>query len=312
MTYPRLGPATHGGPPPGTAGFDDARRTPQRADNAPDKALFPDGTTKADLAEYYRDVAPVMLPHVRDRPISMQRFNGGIERPGFFQKDIPKGAPAWVPTVRVPKKGGTVEHVLANETATLVWLANQNCITPHVFTARADRLDRPDRMIWDLDPSGADEFPLVQRTALALGALLRDAGCEPFAMTTGSRGIHVVVPIRRRYGFDAVRDAALAVADALAEQHPDELTTAFRKEKRGGRLFLDVNRNGRAQTAVPAYAVRPRPGAPVATPLHWPEVEDDALRPDRWTLANVRARLDAEGDPWAHLPRAAGPLPRLS
>src|SRR4029077_10823619 len=121
----------------------------------PDKALFPDGTTKADLAEYYRDVAPVMLPHVRDRPISMQRFNGGIERPGFFQKDIPKGAPEWVPTVRVPKKGGTVEHVLANETATLVWLANQNCITPHVFTARADRLDRPDRIIWDLDPSGA-------------------------------------------------------------------------------------------------------------------------------------------------------------
>jgi len=277
----------------------------------PDKALFPDGTTKADLAEYYRDVAPVMLPHVRDRPISMQRFNGGIERPGFFQKDIPKGAPEWVPTVRVPKKGGTVEHVLANETATLVWLANQNCITPHVFTARADRLDRPDRIIWDLDPSGADEFPLVRRTALALGALLRDAGCEPFAMTTGSRGIHVVVPIRRRYAFDAVRDAALAVADALAEQHPGDLTTAFRKEKRGGRLFLDVNRNGRAQTAVPAYAVRPRPGAPVATPLHWQEVEDDALRPDRWTLANVRERLDAEGDPWSHLPRAAGALPRL-
>ena len=208
-----------------------------------------------------------------------------------------------MPTVRVPKKGGTVEHVLANETATLVWLANQNCITPHVFTARADRLDRPDRIVWDLDPSGDDEFPLVQRTALALGALLREAGCEPFAMTTGSRGIHVVVPIRRRYGFDAVRDAALAVADALAEQHPDELTTAFRKEKRGGRLFLDVNRNGRAQTAVPAYAVRPRPGAPVATPLHWPEVEDDALRPDRWTLATVRDRLDAEGDPWA-APRA--------
>src|SRR6185312_16273652 len=165
----------------------------------PDKALFPDGTTKADLAEYYRDVAPVMLPHVRDRPISMQRFNGGIERPGFFQKDIPKGAPEWVPTVRVPKKGGTVEHVLANETATLVWLANQNCITPHVFTARADRLDRPDRIIWDLDPSGEDEFPLVRRTALALAALLREAGSEPFAMVTGSRGIHVVVPLTRRW-----------------------------------------------------------------------------------------------------------------
>jgi bifunctional non-homologous end joining protein LigD len=278
----------------------------------PEKALFPDGTTKADLAAYYRDVAPVMLPHVRDRPISMQRFNGGIARPGFFQKDIPKGAPEWVPTVVVPKKGGSVRHVLANETATLVWMANQNCITPHVSTARADRLDRPDRIVWDLDPTGEDEFALVRRTALALGALLRDAGSEPFAMTTGSRGIHVVVPIRRRYAYEAVRDAALAVADALAEQHPDELTTAFRKEKREGRLFLDVNRNGRAQTAVPAYAVRPRPGAPVATPLQWEEVEDEALRPDRWGLGNVRERLERDGDPWSGIAAAAAGLPRLA
>jgi bifunctional non-homologous end joining protein LigD len=278
----------------------------------PDKALFPEGTTKCDLAAYYRDVAPAMLPHVRDRPISMQRFNGGIESAGFFQKDIPKGAPEWVPTIRVPKKGGTVEHVLANETATLVWMANQNCITPHVSTARVDRLDRPDRIVWDLDPSGDDDFGLVRRTALSLAALLREAGSEPFAMVTGSRGIHVVVPIRRRYGYDAVRDAALAVADALAAQHADELTTAFRKEKRGGRLFLDVNRNGRAQTAVPPYAVRPRPGAPVATPVRWEEVEDDGLRPDGFTLANVRDRLERDGDAWARIGASAGALPRLS
>jgi bifunctional non-homologous end joining protein LigD len=276
----------------------------------PDKALFPDGITKADLAEYYRDVAPAMLPHVRDRPISMQRFNGGITRPGFFHKDIPKGAPDWVPTVEVPKKGGTVRHVLANETATLVWLANQNCITPHVSTARADRLDRPDRIVWDLDPSGED-FDLVRRTAIDLGGLLREAGCEPFAMVTGSRGIHVVVAITRRYAYDAVRDAALAIADALVERSPDDLTTAFRKEKREGRLFLDVNRNGRAQTAVPAYAVRPRPGAPVATPLAWDELEDSGLRPDGWTLRTVGARLERDGDPWAAIARSAGGLPRL-
>jgi bifunctional non-homologous end joining protein LigD len=177
----------------------------------PDKALFPDGTTKADLAAYYRDVAPAMLPHVHDRPVSMQRFNGGITRPGFFAKEVPKGAPDWVPTVEVPKKGGTVRHVLANETATLVWLANQNCITPHVSTARADRLDRPDRIVWDLDPSG-DDFDLVRRAALALGDRLRAGGTEPFAMVTGSRGIHVVVAIRRRHAYGAVRDAALAVA----------------------------------------------------------------------------------------------------
>jgi bifunctional non-homologous end joining protein LigD len=277
----------------------------------PDKVLFPGGITKVDLAAYYRDVAPAMLPHVRDRPVSMQRFNAGIERPGFFQKDLPRGAPDWIRTVRVPKKGGTVCHVLANDTATLVWLANQNAITPHVFTARADRLDRPDRIVWDLDPSGEDEFPLVRRTALELGALLREAGCEPFAMATGSRGVHVVVAIRRRYGFDAVRDAALAVAEALAERRPGELTTAFRKEKREGRLFLDVNRNGRAQTAVPPYAVRPRPGAPVATPLRWAELDDGGLRPDGWTLRTVLGRLERDGDPWAGIARSAGALPRL-
>jgi bifunctional non-homologous end joining protein LigD len=276
----------------------------------PGKVLFPDGITKCDLAAYYRDVAPTMLPHVHDRPVSMQRFNAGIERPGFFQKDIPRGAPDWVGRVRVPKKGGTVCHVLANETATLVWLANQNCITPHVSTARVDRLDRPDRIVWDLDPAG-DDFGLVRRTALELGALLRDAGCEPFAMTTGSRGIHVVVAIRRRFGYEAVRDAALAVAEALADRHPDALTTAFRKERREGRLFLDVNRNGRAQTAVPPYAVRPRPGAPVAAPVRWAEVEDDGLRPDAWGLRSVLDRLERDGDPWADIARAAGGLPRL-
>jgi bifunctional non-homologous end joining protein LigD len=275
----------------------------------PDKALFPDGITKLDLAEYYRDVAGAMLPHVRDRPVSMQRFNGGIGRPGFFHKDIPKGAPEWVPTIEVPKKGGTVRHVLANEVATLVWLANQNCITPHVSTARADRLDRPDRIVWDLDPSG-DDFDLVRRTAIDLGALIREAGCEPHAMVTGSRGIHVVVAIQRRYGYADVRAAALAVAEALVERSPDDLTTEFYKEKREGRLFVDVNRNGRAQTAVPAYAVRPRPGAPVATPLRWDELEDGGLRPDGWTLRTIRARLERDGDPWDGIAGTAGGLPR--
>jgi bifunctional non-homologous end joining protein LigD len=276
----------------------------------PSKALFPDGTTKADLAEYMRDVAPAMLPHVRDRPLSLQRFNQGIERGGFFQKELPRGAPDWVRRVQVPKHGGSVCHALAADAATLVWLANQNCVTPHVSTARADRLDRPDRIVWDLDPSGADEFDLVRRTALELGDVLRDAGREPFAMTTGSRGIHVVVAIRRRYEYDRVRDAALAVAEALVDRHPDELTTAFRKEKRAGRLFVDVNRNGWAMTTVPPYAVRPRPGAPVAAPLHWRELEDAALTAGRWTLRTIRDRLQRGGDPWADIAQTAGALPR--
>ena len=276
----------------------------------PSKKLFPDGTTKADLAEYMRDIAPVMLPHVRDRPLSLQRFNQGIERAGFFQKEMPRGAPDWVARVQVPKHGGSVCHALARDPATLVWLANQNAITPHVSTARADRLDRPDRIVWDLDPSGADEFDLVRRTALDLGEVLREAGREPFAMTTGSRGIHVVVAIRRRYDYDRVRDAALAVAETLVARSPDELTTAFRKEKRGGRLFVDVNRNGWAMTTVPPYAVRPRPGAPVATPLRWDELDDPALTADRWSLHTVRDRLERGGDPWADIAQTAGALPR--
>jgi bifunctional non-homologous end joining protein LigD len=275
-----------------------------------DKVLFPDdGITKEDLAAYYRDVAPRMVGLVRDRPVSLQRFNGGIGRPGFFQKNVEKGAPDWVKRVKVGKHGGSLWHVLANDPATLVWLANQNCITPHVWLSRADRLERPDRMIFDLDPPGKGEFALVRRTARELGDVLREAGVEPFAMTTGSKGVHVVVALQRRYGFDQVREAAVAVAQELVARRPRDLTIEFYKRKRDGRLFVDVNRNGYAATAVPPYGVRPLPGAPVATPLHWDELSDRRLTAQRWTLRTV---LDRDPDVWAGIGRAAGGLPRVS
>jgi bifunctional non-homologous end joining protein LigD len=275
----------------------------------PGKVLFPaDGITKGDLAAYYRDVAGWMIPHVRERPVSMQRFNAGISRDGFFQKNLPRGAPDWLRRVEVTKRGGRLVHALADDAAALVWLANQNCITPHVWTSRADRLDRPDRMIWDLDPAGDghDAFGLVRRTALELGALLRELQVEPWAMTTGSRGVHVVVPVRRRYDFQAVHASARAVADELVARRPDDLTTEFYVRKRAGRLFVDVNRNARAATAVPPYAVRPRPGAPVATPLRWEELEDATLRAESFTLRTV---LERPGDPWEQIARSAGRLP---
>jgi bifunctional non-homologous end joining protein LigD len=275
----------------------------------PDKVLFPDdGVTKADLAAYYRDAAPAMVPLVRDRPVSLQRFNNGIGGEGFFQKNVAKGVPPWVRRVEVAKRGGSLCHVLANDAPTLVWLANQNCITPHVWTARADRLERPDRMIFDLDPVADGDFALVRRTARELGAILREGGVEPFAMTTGSKGIHVVVVLRRRYGFEQVRDAAVAVAAELVARRPDELTTEFYKRKREGRLFVDVNRNAYAATAVPPYAVRARPGAPVATPLAWDELSDRRLTATRWTLRTV---LERDPGVWADVPRAAGGLPSL-
>src|ERR671934_579248 len=257
----------------------------------PRKVLFPDdGITKCDLAAYYRDVAGAMVPLVRDRPVSLQRFNSGIGREGFFQKNVSKGAPPWVKRVQVGKRGGSLWHVLANDAATLVWLANQNAITPHVWLSRADRPQQPDRMIFDLDPVGDEDFTLVRRTARELGDILREAGVEPFAMTTGSKGVHVVVALQRRYRFDQVRDAAVAVAEELVSRRPKDLTMEFYKRKRDGRLFVDVNRNAYAATAVPAYGVRARPGAPVATPLAWDELSDRRLTPRRWSIRTVLER----------------------
>jgi bifunctional non-homologous end joining protein LigD len=279
----------------------------------PDKLLFPgDGITKADLAVYLRAVAPTMVPHIRDRPVTLHRFNNGIAGPGFMQKEIPRGAPEWVRRVRVPKEGGTVCHALANDAATLVWLANVNCLTAHVWTSRADRLERPDRLVVDLDPEDDDDFPVVVRAALDLRSLLVDAGTTPFTMTTGSRGLHVVVALRRRHGFDAVLAAATALAEALVARAPDERTTAFRKAERGGRLYVDVLRNRWAQTVVAPYAVRARPHAPVAMPVRWEELEEGAVRrASQWPLRAALERLERAGDAWEDITRSAGPLPRF-
>ena len=268
----------------------------------PERVIWPDdGLTKRDLYDYFGAVAPAMLPNVRDRPLSMQRFRGAIDEGAFFQKEIPKGAPAWVARVRVDKHGGSVCHVLANDRATLQWLAQQGCVVPHVFTARADRLDRPDRLVIDLDPT-LEDFGAVRLAALACGAALRDHGLEPFAMVTGSRGVHVVAPLKRTRDGEDVLAWSRAFAQELADAEPDVLTTAFRKEKRGDRIYVDVARNGPAQTVVAPYAPRARPHAPVATPLRWEELEDPALRPDAWTMKTVLTRLDDLGsDPWSEI-----------
>jgi bifunctional non-homologous end joining protein LigD len=200
--------------------------------------------------------------------------------------------------------------MLAQDADTLRWLANQNCVTPHVWTARRDRLDRPDRMVFDLDPPDGAAFDDVRGAALALGERLRTAGLEPFAMTTGSRGVHVVAPLRRTWTSDAVREAAGAIGAALAAARPDSLTTEWRKEQRGGRILVDTARNTYAQTVVAPYALRALAGAPVATPLHWRELEDPGLHPRRWTIRTIGARLEERGDPWAQIASAAGALSR--
>jgi bifunctional non-homologous end joining protein LigD len=277
----------------------------------PDKLLFPDdGLTKADIAGYYEAVAEWMLPHIKNRPISMLRFPDGVGGHGFFHKNVPDYFPDWVKRVTVDKRGGTLVQAVVCDADTLVYLVGQNMITPHVWLSRADRIRQPDRLVFDLDPAPGADFAAVRRAARRTGELLRELGLEPFAQVTGSKGIHVWTPLRRRATFEDVRPFARAVAELLAARHPDELTLEFRKSERGGRILIDVMRNAYAQTSVPPYAVRPLPGAPVATPISWDELSDSKLRADRWTVTNVRKRLRAKGDPWADIASFARGLSR--
>lgn len=280
----------------------------------PDRIVFPEaGLTKLDLARHYAGVAEAMVPHVRGRPLALQSFPQGIAGEGFFLKNAPRHFPGWIATTDVPKReGGTVRHVIANDAATLVYLAGQNVVTPHVWTSRAGDLERPDRLIFDLDPS-RDCFDEVRAAARRLGALLHGIGLAAFAMTTGSRGLHVVVPLRRTATFGVVQEFARDVADALVGEDPDTLTVAFHREERGERIYVDINRTRYGQHAVAPYAVRPLPRAPVATPLRWGELDDPALDPQGWTVATIGERLAEAGDPWRDIQRharAIGPAAR--
>jgi bifunctional non-homologous end joining protein LigD len=277
----------------------------------PEKVLFPeDGLTKADLAGYYGSVAKWMVPHVRDRPLNLWRWNTGIGGRLVVQQDIPKGAPDWVQRVETPRrKGGSIEHVLCQDADTLRWLANQNCITPHVWSARRDRLDRPDRIVFDFDPEAGSDFTLVREGALLAGERLRELGLEPFAMVTGSKGIHVVAPLRRTRDAAWVRERAGELGVEIAARSPDTLTTEWRKEKRDGKILVDTARNTYGQTVVAPYAVRALPGAPVATPLAWEELSDAKLSAQAWTLRTVGERLAERGDPWAGIGGHAAALP---
>src|SRR5688572_14210372 len=238
-----------------------------------------------------------MLPHLRGRPVAMERYPDGIEKPGFFQKDASPYFPDWIRTVAVKKTGGVVRHVVCEDAATLVYLANQACVTPHVWLSRVDKLTYPDQMVFDLDPSGGG-FDLVKSTAESLKAVLDDVGLPAFIKTTGSRGLHVAVPLKRTEEFDGVRGFARALATVVVSQAPRERTLELLKSKRRGRVFVDTNRNAYAQTMAPAFAVRARRGAPVSCPIDWNELRERDLRPDGTTIRNVFDRLKKTGDIW--------------
>ncbi|WP_329123746.1 non-homologous end-joining DNA ligase [Streptomyces sp. NBC_01353] len=262
----------------------------------PGKELFPDdGITKADLAEYYRTVARRMLPQLRGRPLMLERHPNGIDDGRFMQKDTPDHFPDWIHRAELPKEGGTVAYAVCDDLATLLYLVDQACVTPHRWLSRADRPDHPDRLVFDLDPSG-DDFQQVREAAVLMHELLDELELPSALMTTGSRGLHVVVALDRRADFDDVHAFARDAAEILAARHPDRLTTAARKQARKGRLYLDVQRNAYGQTTVAPYAVRALPGAPVATPMSWAELDDPRLTARRWTLSTIGERLD--DDPW--------------
>ena len=274
----------------------------------PDRVLFPDdGITKGDLADYHRAVADALVPHLRDRPLMLQRFPEGIGAGGFYQKEAGRGVPGWIRTVEVDKEGGVVNHPVVDDVDALLALTNLSVVSFHRWPSRADRLTQPDVLVIDLDPS-TDDFDDVRRAAGWTRALLDELDLASYLQTTGSRGLHVVVPLDRSADTGAVDAFAADVARVLATRHPEALTAEFSKAARRGRLYLDTARNGWAQTAIAPYSVRPRPGAPVATPVTWDELADGALRPDGWTLRTVPDRLATSGDPWAGMGRRARAL----
>ena len=269
----------------------------------PEKVLFPeDGITKGDLAAYYEAIAPVMVPHVRGRPVTMERFPAGIGKKGFIQKDVSKGFPAWLERVEVPKKDGVVHHPIVTDARSLLWLANQNSITPHVWVTRVPDLSHPDICVFDLDPS-VDAPDMLRTAALQLRDLLEELGLPSWIKTSGSKGFHIVVPLDGRTDTGNVAGFAHAVGTLLVVRDPKNLTQEFHKVDRGRRILVDTGRNGYSATFAAAYAVRAKKGAPISVPCTWEEVESGKVAPQSFTIRNIADRMSEVGDLWADMKR---------
>jgi bifunctional non-homologous end joining protein LigD len=275
----------------------------------PEKVLFPDdGITKGELCAYYEGIAPDMLPHVRGRPVTMERHPAGIDKKGFIQKDVSKGFPAWLERVEVGKReGGVVHYPLANDARALVWLANQNSITPHVWTSRAPRLEHPDLCVLDLDPPD-DHSTSLREAVLRVRDLLEELGLPPLVKTSGSKGFHVVVALDADADFPGAWRFSHGAGAVLVKRHSHLFTQEFIKADRAGRIFVDTGRNAPGATFAAVYAVRPKPGAPVSAPCTWAEIERGLATPRAFTLRMMQARLAQVGDLWRELERHRRPL----
>jgi bifunctional non-homologous end joining protein LigD len=264
-----------------------------------EKVLFPeDGITKGELAAYYEEIAPVMVPHVHMRPVTMVRYPNGINKGSFWQKDVSRGFPEWLERVQVPKKDGVVNHPVITDTRSLLWMANQNSIGPHVWTSRAPHVYYPDICVFDLDPAAEDD-PEVRTAALQLRDLLDEMGLPSWVKTSGSKGFHIIVPLDAKTRHDEVDGFAHGVARLLIQRFPTMLTQEFSKADRHGRIYVDAGRNGYSATFAAVYAVRAKHGAPVSAPCTWEEIERGEVGPRTFTLRNMAARMDSVGDLWS-------------
>lgn len=277
----------------------------------PDKLLFPEAKlSKKDVANYYQNLASPFLRHAKDRPLAMHRFPEGIQEKDFFQKEVPNYFPDWVSRCTVSRKSAdAIPMLVADKQATLAYLAQQASIAQHLFLSRCDALKQPDKLLFDLDPA-EDGFDLALQAARQLHKHLHDKyNLKSFVMTTGSSGLHVLVPLQKGPSYKQVRDFAQKLAAELAESHPKAFTTEQRKAKRKGRLFLDVLQNSYGQHSIAPYSLRALPHAPVATPLHWEELDDLPQQSQSYHFFNIEERLAKTGDPWANLYQYAQRLP---
>jgi bifunctional non-homologous end joining protein LigD len=267
-----------------------------------DKLFWPDeGIAKGDLLAFYRDVAAVVVPHLRDRPFTLKRYPDGWQGKHFFQKDAPAGMPDWIPTVNLevttrdrPRQRRRIDAPLVNDELALLWMVNMGCIDLNTWYSRVDKLDRPDFVLFDLDPSPDVGFPETVQVALLVKEALDALGLKSFPKTSGADGIHVLVPVERRHSYDDTREFAEIVARALATTNRGLVTTEWSKSKRKG-VLIDANQNGEGKTIASVYSVRPKEGAPVSTPLRWEEV-DESLDPAAFTMDVVRERVAKHGD----------------
>lgn len=261
-----------------------------------DKVLWPEGLTKAHLVKFYMDMAPVLVPHLRNRPLVMKRYPHGIEGESFYQKECPDYAPDWIETFPVRHSEKAINYIVCNDAATLAWLANQACIEIHAWMSVLDNIECPDIAVMDLDPSEGSTFDDVIDIALLCRRALVEFGLTPFVKTSGASGLHLFIPVKSEYPFPVVTSAMQYIAGLITSVYPGRATVERTVAKRKGKVYLDYLQNARGRTMAFQYSLRPIPGAPVSTPLFWEEVERREVSPGSFNIRSIFRRLEKYGD----------------